>query len=179
MMRNFINGEKVYLRPLNYDDIEINYIHWFDDEEVCSGNSHHRFPITIEQMKNYINSINEKNLVLAIIESSKNIHIGNISLQNINYINRSAEFAIIIGEKEYWNGGYGKEAAKLILNHGFKTLNLNKIYCGTLENNIGMQKLALSTGFKQEGIRRKAEFKNGEYLDVIEYGLLLEEFSKI
>ncbi|MDP4176907.1 MAG: GNAT family protein [Bacillota bacterium] len=178
--RAFIEGDNIYLRILSSKDINENYIHWFDDEKVCQANSHHRFPYTEEAIKDYIDSVNssDKQLVLAIIDKENNIHLGNVSLQNINYINRSAEFAIIIGEKGFWGKNVGKECAKLIINHGFMELNLNRIYCGTIEGNKGMLGLAESLGFKKEGIRRKAEFKKGTYLDVLEFGLLKDEWKK-
>lgn len=178
--RVFIEGDNIYLRILCSDDINRNYIHWFEDKEVCRMNSHYRFPYSEERIKEYIDSVNssDKQLVLAIIDKKTNSHIGNVSLQNINYINRSAEFAIIIGEKDYWGKGMGEKCAQLIISHGFIELNLNRIYCGTLEKNKGMITLAEKIGFKKEGVRRKAEFKSGIYLDIIEFGLLKDEFVK-
>lgn len=177
MNRVFIDGERLYLRILQKEDIQGNYIHWFDDEEVCRYNSHHRFPMSEGKATSYVESINssQSSLVLAMVEKQYNAHIGNISLQGINYFSRSAEFAIILGEKDFWGKGYSKEAGRLIIEHAFDNLGLNRIYCGTTEDNLGMQKLALSLSFKQEGVRRKAEYKNGKYLDIVEYGLLKEE----
>lgn len=177
--RIFLEGENFYLRNLNKEDINGNYIHWFDDSEVCKMNSHHRFPNSEESMIKYIESVNNYSdkLVLAIINKDDKAHIGNVSLQNIKYINRSAEFAIIIGEKKYWGKGVGKQCGKLIIEHGFSEINLHRIYCGTLSKNNGMINLAETLGFKKEGVRREAEFKNGEYLDIIEFGLLKDEWK--
>ena len=177
--REFIKGKGIYLRNLINEDINKNYIHWFDDDEVCRQNSHHKFPFYEEELRSYIDSLrnNKTMLVLAIIEKLEDIHIGNISLQNIDFINRSAEFAIIIGEKSFWGKGYGKEAVSMIVRHGFETLNLNRIYCGTFFENVGLIKLVEFLGFKQEGIRRKAMYKNGNYVDIIEFGLLKSEWK--
>lgn len=176
---NFLEGENIYLRPLCESDIDGKYRNWLNDSEVCGGNSHCRFPVTPNHLREYINSIekNQNNLILAIIWKKNNQHIGNVSIQNINYISRMGEFAILIGEKDYWNKKCGKEAMALVINHSFKNLNLNRIYCGTYENNIGMRKLAENMGFKQEGIRRQADFKEGKFIDVIEYGLLKSEWE--
>lgn len=178
--RIFIRGEKIYLRSLREEDIEGNYKYWFDDEEVCKGNSHHRFPETEQALKNYINECNTtiNGLVLAIIDKKNSEHIGNVSLQNINYFNRSAEFAIIIGEKRYWGSGVGKETANLIVNHGFNSLNLNRIYFGTYVDNLGMIGIAKTLGFIEEGIRREADYKEGKYIDIVEFGILKNEFIK-
>jgi len=178
-LNGFLYGENIYLRALSEEDIDGNYKYWFNDKEVCRGNSHHKFPKNKESLKKYIFDINDSvnNIVLAVIDKSKNIHIGNVSLINIHNINRNAEFSIIIGEKDYWGKGYGKEAATLIINHGFNSLNLNKINCGTYDNNIAMQKNAHSLGFKKEGVRRQDEYKDGRYVDIIEYGLLKKEWD--
>jgi len=117
-------------------------------------------------------------LVLAIIELKNDKHIGNIALDNINYINRAAELSIIIGNASCSGKGLGKDAARLICDHGFMALNLNRIACGTFANNTGMRKLAGYLGMVEEGIRRQAVYKNGRYLDIIEYGILKKEYIK-
>ena len=174
MYHPFLIGKKVYLRGLEEKDIEGNYFQWFNDAEVCKYNNHHRLPNNRSRMLSYINEVctSKSNLVLAIISKSEDLHIGNIALQNIDWINRNAEFAIIIGEKKYWGKGYAKEAGQLIINHGFAELGLVRIYCGTCEDNKAMERLALSLGMKEEGRSRKALFKNNKYRDTINFGIL-------
>lgn len=178
MNNPFLIGEKIYLRGLDEKDLEGNYIKWLNDTEVCQYNSHHIFPYNYESAKNYIKNVAKlpDALVLAIILKENDMHIGNVSLQNISYINRNAEFAILMGEKAYWGKGYSKEAAILIIKHGFMELNLHRIYCGTSSDNIPMQKLAISLGMSEEGRRRDAMYKNGRFVDIIEYGLIHTEF---
>ena len=122
----------------------------------------------------YVQSVSSSNndLVLAIVYKNNNIHIGNISLQNINWVDRSAEIAFILGEIDYWGKGIMLEAGKLILNHAFKALNLHRVYCGTSINNFGMIKLARKLGMKKEGVRRDAIFNNNNYYDLIEFGII-------
>lgn len=62
--------------------------------------------------------------------------------------------------------------------HGFRAMNLNRIACGTQLDNDGMRKLAQSLGMKEEGRRRQAQFKHGRYIDVVEFGLLRDEFDQ-
>lgn len=176
----FIETGRLGLRALMHSDIEGSYRDWLNDCEVCQFNSHHRFPQSKEMLSFYVDSVNRGKdcMVFALIEKEKRQHIGNISLQVINYIDRSAEMAIIIGEKEFWGKGYAYEAAKVILQHGFIELNLHRIYLGTSDSNIGMQKLALKLGFAQEGCRKEALYKNGIYHDILEYGLLREQYMK-
>lgn len=179
MHNPFLIGKKIYLRTIEEADLNKDYRNWFNDEEVCRYNSHHRFPNYDENMREYFKNVikTRANLVLAICDKTSNNHIGNIALENIDTIDRKAELAILIGNKSFWGKGIGEEAARLIVAHGFETLNLNRIYCGTSEDNIGMQKLAAKLGFTKEGDERKALFKGGAFKDVINYGLLRNEYE--
>jgi RimJ/RimL family protein N-acetyltransferase len=173
----FLKGECIHLRALMEKDLTSSYLQWLNDEEVCRYNSHAVFPNSEQKMKAFYDSLqNQHNVVLAIIHSDTDRHIGNVSLQNINWLSRNAEFAILMGEKDYWGKGFGKEAARLIVQYGFERLNLHRIYCGTLNGNSGMIKLAASMGMIEEGRRREAIFKNGKYEDILEYGILCHEF---
>jgi len=174
----FLIGKEIYLRPLVEGDSEGAYPRWFNDAEVCRGNTHHIFPYTAEDARAYIQRANSdhRQLFLAIIRREDDTHIGNIALDNIDHLNRTAELSIIIGDKSYWGKGYGKEAARLIYDHGFLVLNLNRIAWGTFEDNAGAHKLAEYLGMVEEGRRRQAVYKLGRYVDVIEYGVLRSEY---
>lgn len=171
-MKAFLEGENIYLRALCLDDATQEYTDWFNDATICQYNSHHRFPNTIEKTKSYINASAESSLVLAICDKKSNKHLGNISLQNLNFIDSQAEFAILVGEGNQHAKGVGTEAGKLIVEHGFNALGLHRIYCGTSMENIPMQKLAVKLGFNQEGVSKDALFKNGRYVDIVHYGLI-------
>jgi RimJ/RimL family protein N-acetyltransferase len=177
----FIVGNHVVLRPLFETDINGRYPEWFNDAEVCFGNSHHVYPYLPGEAVEFIQSLTKKRdmLVLAILNKNTGEHIGNISLQEINFIYRDAELAILLGEKSCWGQGFGKEAVFLLVAHGFKALNLHRISCGTFLNNIAMQKIALSIGMRLEGTRRQAVFKDGVYYDMLEYGILKNEFEAV
>lgn len=173
----FLIGERLYLRGLVESDADGAYPGWFNSAEVCQGNSHHVFPYARESAREYIrNSMQRRDcLILAIVIKEGDRHVGNVALQQIHPINRSAEFSILIGEQGTWGSGVGFEAASLLFEHGFTALNLHRIECGTLASNTRMQKLALRLGMKEEGRRRGASFKNGVYEDIVEYGLLRDD----
>jgi len=149
------------------------------DAEVCAGNGHHRFPYTREGAEKFIQYAHttEDEIILAMVLKESNRHIGNLALKKLDLINRTAELAILVGEKDCWGKGYSKEACKLIMAHGFQILQLNRIACGTFSTNEGMIRLAAALGMKEEGRRREAVFKEGQYLDVIEFGILRSEWS--
>lgn len=102
--------------------------------------------------------------------------IGTFAFDHIDWRNRSAEFGIMIGEKVYWNQGYGTEAVRLLAQHGFNTLNLNRIFLHVFENNPRAIRVYEKAGFIHEGRERQAEFKDGKYIDVLVMSILKDEF---
>jgi ribosomal-protein-alanine N-acetyltransferase len=174
----FLDGEHIYLRALLESDVDGNYPAWLNNAEVCRGNSHHVYPYSREEAIAYIRQVqdNKNDLVLAVILKEADRHIGNIALQSIRSLYGSAELSIIIGEADVWGCGYAKEAVHLICHHGFTAMNLHRIGCGTFASNLAMQHVAEALGMKKEGIRRQAAYKDGIYVDVIEYGLLRDEY---
>ena len=174
----FLMGSRVLLRSLVEDDMAGPYLSWFNDEEVCRGNSHHAYPFTPEDALRYIREESRRRdtLALAVTVRADGRHIGNITLQRIQTINRTAEFAIVIGDKSAWRQGYATEAATLLCHHGFTALNLHRIECGTFADNESMIRLAERLGMREEGRRRDAAFKSGRYVDIVEFGVLSGEF---
>jgi len=170
----FLRGDQVSLRILNEKDIDGNYAGWLNDPEITAYNSHGRFPMTIDKLKEFVKYAYGSNssLVFAVIDNNNNEHIGNISLQSISWVDRNAEIAFLLGEKKYWGKGVMYEAGKLLIDHGFNSLNLHRIHCGTSSENVGMQRLAEKLGMIREGARKEAIYKNGQYYDIVEFGII-------
>lgn len=165
-------NEDYFVRALLESDIDGVYPSWFEDQEVCKYNSHGKFVKTKNYFRAFYDSLNNEEQVVWAICHSTDGHIGNIGLQNISFINRSAEFAILLGDKRHWGKGVGKMAGSRLIAHGFDKLNLERIYCGTAANNKAMQDLALALGMVEEGRRRSHLYLDGAWVDVIEYGVL-------
>lgn len=174
----FLVAKRLYLRPLTEADADGPYPGWLNDERVCEGNAHHVFPYSREGALAYIRHAQSTRdeLILAIVLKDGDRHIGNIALQRLHPQFRSAEFAILIGDRSTWGKGYSKEAAALLCAHGFYTLNLHRIACGTFASNVAMRRLAEYLGMREEGVRRQAAFKDNAYVDLVEYGVLRSEF---
>lgn len=180
MKNPFLTGDQIYLSPLIKEDATSEYVNWLNDPDVCKDNSHATFPNTLDKTVKYIESIisSKIEIVFAIRWKKNDAHIGNVSVQNINWINRSGEIAILIGNKKYWNKGVGSEAYKLIINYGFNTLNLNRMSSGQTISNDGMNKVCEKNGMVKEGLLREVLFKNGKYVDAAIYSILYKDYIK-
>lgn len=170
-------ADSYFVRSLRESDLNGPYQSWFEDQEVCKYNSHGKFFKNANWFREYYDNLNREDRVVWAICHQDDGHIGNVSLQNISFINRNAEYAILIGNRKHWRKSVGLNASLALLRHGFESLNLERVYCGTAGANIGMQKLALQMGMVEEGRRRKHLFLNGQWEDMVEYGLLREGFK--
>lgn len=169
-------NEQYFVRGLCEADVDGPYPSWFEDQDVCAFNSHGKFVRTKDYFRQFIRNLDGQSMIVWAICHVQDGHIGNVALQSISLINRNAELAIILGDKRHWGMGVGKLASKAIMEHGFRKLNLHRIYCGTTATNAGMKKLALSLSMKEEGIRKEHFFLDGAWVDAIEYGILRQEF---
>jgi ribosomal-protein-alanine N-acetyltransferase len=170
-------NQDYFLRPLSIKDLDGSYSMWFQDQEICEHNSHGKFFKSRSYFEVYLNQLDREDRVVLAICHKLDGHIGNLSLQDLSLINRTAEFAIILGDKRHWGKNVGFLAGHAMITHGFRKLNLERIYCGTAATNIGMQKLAKKLGMLLEGTRREHLFLDGAKVDMLEYGILRDEFK--
>ena len=171
-MNYLLQDEIVGLKKIEINDDLSNYHKWFNTQESNRHNSHGIFPLTLKQIHDYISVNLQTSIHLSLFIKETEEHIGNISLNNIDYINRKAELTILIGSTNDHNKGYSYRACKLLIDHAFNRINLNRVYCATSQLNLGMQKLAIKLGMLQEGIRKGALFSEGKYVNIIEFGVL-------
>ena len=178
MYHPFIEGEKIYLRGLEKTDLKGNMFQWTNDSEVTHYMFAGTMPNSMEQVEEEYEQLakSARDVVLAIIDKKSDTHIGNAGIYQINYISRTGEFRIIIGEKEFWNKGYGTEATKLTVTYGFDKLNLNRVYLGVNAEHVGAIKSYENAGFVKEGTMREYIYRNGRYYDAIRMSILREEY---
>ena len=168
-------GDEYFVRSLQESDLDGPYISWFEDQEVCGYNSHGKFFKTRAHFRDYLEGLDrEDQLVWAICHQTDG-HIGNISLQLISFINRNADFGVLIGDKRHWGRGVAYEAGMKLIQHAFYKLNLERIYCATAATNTSMRNLARKMGMVEEGCRRSHLFLDGKWVDMIEFGILRHE----
>ena len=116
---------------------------------------------------------------LAICTIDVGEFIGMVYLTDIDYISCKATSHIQIGEKNYWHGGYGTDAMRLLLDYAFNQKNLLRIEAIVLEDNMGSRKLHEKLGYRQEGFLRNSVYKDGRYKNQVYYALLKSEYKSV
>ena len=120
---------------------------------------------------------NREDINFDIVTLDEDKLIGTVSLDGFNFTDRSAVLGIFIGEEDYRSHGYGTEAIKLMLEYGFKYLNLHSIRLDVLDVNERAHKCYLKCGFKDTGCDRDSVFLNGKYYDMLHMDILENEFD--
>jgi len=105
------------------------YLSDYADELRCSSSIRHRFAV----------------------ETLDGKHIGNCSYYGIDETEGEAELGIMIGNRDYWDKGYGADAVTALISYIFHQTNLERIYLKTLESNIRAQKCFQKCGFTPYG----------------------------
>ena len=77
----------------------------------------------------------------------------------------------------YWGNGYATEAARVVLQYGFVTLDLQRIYASHFSNNPASAAVLRKVGMKHEGSFRKHILKWDQYLDLETYAVLKAELQ--
>jgi RimJ/RimL family protein N-acetyltransferase len=134
--------------------------------------------VTEEQTLKYINNMQENNkrYDYLIFDKKSNNFIGEVVLNEIDYENRKANMRILIFNKKDYNKGFGNQAIKFILKHGFEALKLHRIELDVYDFNERAKYLYEKTGFKIEGVSRDCKFYNGKFCSSINMSILENEY---
>ena len=89
-----------------------------------------------------------------------------------------AELGYWIG-RPYWNQGFCTEAGRAVLRYGFTELHLNRIHAYHLSRNPASGRVMEKLGMTREGLLRQHAKKWGNYEDLVEYGLLRQDWMRL
>jgi RimJ/RimL family protein N-acetyltransferase len=83
---------------------------------------------------------------------------------------KNAEIGYWLGEP-FWGKGIVTEAVRRIIDYGFSTFDITRIYAIPFPTNIGSQRVLTKAGLHFEARLEKALFKNGQYVDELIYSI--------
>ena len=120
-------------------------------------------------------SSSEANTLLAILADGD--LIGYCTIEHLDRDNKRCELGVVIGEKRYWRQGIGSTVIRMLCERAFLELQMHRVEAVIHEDNTASIRCFSRVGFREEGRLRQAKYANGEYRDVLLYGLLRSEFD--
>lgn len=167
---------KISIRPFKREDIPYK-VAWVNTREN-NRYLHYNLPLKVGKTEKWYEGVLERTDRFDATILSDGIPVGVIGLLNIDQVNQKAEYYILIGDCMQKKKGVATKASELILEYGFSTLGLNRIYLFTEVGNIPAQRLFEKIGFIREGTLHSDIKSHGQFVDRIVYGLLNKEWNK-
>lgn len=177
----FLKGRKVTLVPFSRSHLEDpRYLAWLNDLEVTKhlGLPRYLLPVPFAEAERYYqaNASSATDLFFAVLAEAGGF-VGTARLSRINWVGRTAEVGIMIGDRGAQGKGFASEAVSLVVDHAFRALNLRKLMAGAHAENRASLQCFLRLGFRQEGLLREHAYVDGRYVDYVFLGLFQREYQ--
>lgn len=179
-MQRFLEGKRISLTGLTPDHLQANgpYYGWLNDLSLDLYTERSYFPNSAQRMNTYFDAAtsNTKLVLLGIFDNATERHIGNITLQELDFINRRAFLGYLIGDKEFTGKGIATEACLMMMYYGFNKLNFERIWTTIAAEHAASLKVGERAGLKAEGKLREHQMRNGKRFDLMIVGALRSEW---
>ena len=174
-----LEGDFTLLRKLTKDDCADRYLSWLNDKEVNRYSQREGHVYSISDLYTYVDEMNSEDsnhLLAGIFWKENQEHIGNVLLGPVDFKNRNAEIANMVGEKAYWGKGVAVDADKTLMHYSFSKLNMHKITIGNIAPNKAATFMSRQLGFVPEARLREHVMWQNKYVDVLRFSIMKNEF---
>jgi RimJ/RimL family protein N-acetyltransferase len=157
------------LRKWNETDLDslVRYANnWNVAKWLTNGFPH---PYTQENGKAFLSMIENDNPTQVFAIEVNDEAVGSIGVfPQTDIHGKSAEMGYWLAE-EYWGQGIMTKVIQEIVEYGFQTFDIVRIYARPFSTNLKSLRVLEKAGFVLEARLRKALFKNGEFMDELIY----------
>ena len=169
VLREF--GEDDWRAVLEYqrDPLYLRYYPWEDRSEADAR-------AFVEMFREWQSELPRRRFQLAVVHRESGELIGNCGLRRKAGNEWEADIGYELSPR-YWGRGYATEAARAMVNFGFRELGLRRISSWCIADNAASARVLERLGFRQEGRLRSNEFFKGRWWDTLLYALLAEEWQ--
>ena len=183
-MKKYLVGKRISLHGLSeehFHDYEGGYYDWMDDLSLDLFTTRSYFPNNPARMEAYYQHActNTNLILLGIFDNESGKHIGNITFQEIDWINQTAVIAYMLGDKHFTGKGIIPEACLMMMYYGFNKLNFERISAGVVADHKASKRVCEKVGLDIEGTQRKHFKRNGKRYDSHIVGALRDEWMMI
>jgi RimJ/RimL family protein N-acetyltransferase len=169
LLRDFVKDD--WQRVLEYqsDPLYLRYYEWTE-----------RTPEAVQEFVGWFLAHQKQTprikFQLAIVVKSSNQLIGNCGIR----MEKAGAFQADIGyelDPNYWNHGYATEAAHAVVDFGFSTFGLHRVWSWCVADNVGSAHVLEKLGMRLEGHLRENEYYRDRWWDTLMYGILEDEWK--
>lgn len=168
MMNSFLMNERIYLRAVEPEDLDIMYE--MENDPAMWDISNFTVPYSRYVLRQYIECsqcdvFSDKQLRLMIVRKEDNCILGTLDITDFVPLHMRGEVGVAI-YKDYRQQGYAADALNLLCDYAFRFLSLTQLVAHVAVDNEPCMKLFASCGFTACGLLKKWLLVEGEYKDV-------------
>jgi len=171
-----------YVRALLVNDVDENYLRWVCDEEVTDFLEIKYNTYTLQNLMDYTASFegDTSKFLFGVFDTETHKHIGNGTINSVNYHSGIFDVGYFIGEKEYWGKNSGLATLLMLKKIAFEELKLRKIISWVYANNIRNRFVLQRIGYTHEATIKERFLYKGIKTDAGIYTLTTEDwFAKV
>jgi RimJ/RimL family protein N-acetyltransferase len=173
-----IHGRLTYLRAAERDDLAL-FVRWINDRRT-SRYLKARSPLSMPLEERFFERMLDRQgkeawfFVVCLLGDDR--AVGTVGLEAVDLVNGNAGLGILIGDPADTGHGYGSDAMAALLDFGFGSLRLERIWLDVYEFNDRARAVYERLGFVHEGTLRRATFREGRYWDIARMAILRDEW---
>ena len=168
---------KIQLKQITKSDLKL-LIEWRNSNKIFPYNTQY-FLLNAKTQTDWFNSLQNDSSRKMFMISHENMKIGICGLIDIDYKNKNANIAIIIGKTQLHAKGFGTMTLSNLLNYGFKKLGLHRIGAEVIEYNKTSIRLFEKSKFKIDVIHRNVIWRNNRWWNMYSMSILKDDFNEI
>ncbi|MBN1161208.1 MAG: GNAT family N-acetyltransferase [Dehalococcoidales bacterium] len=149
---SIITGKKTRLREKKLSDVRNDY-RWQSDPELSRLDAAPVLEMSFAiYLLDYSSVLSRRDTRFPLaIDTLEGRHIGNCTCYDIDEKKGEAQVGIMIGDRDYWDKGYGNDAVNTLVDHVFRNSSLDRLYLKTLDWNKRAHRCFEKCGFTDCG----------------------------
>lgn len=162
---------RIELRKWTIEDLG-SLVRYADNEQIAMNMSDaFPSPYTVEDGIKYIDRVSKDDPTKVFAVTFNSEVVGSIGVFPETDIHRKNAAIAYWVAKPFWGKGIATEAIKKMVDYGFRSFDITRIFAKPLGTNIGSQRVLEKAGFTLEAKLSKTIFKNGQFIDEFIYGI--------
>lgn len=175
-----IVGDRVVLRAMEQSDLP-RVQRWMNDPEVLRRVYTYRH-LSLDAEARWLQQMHESSTDFVFAIDTKDgtgaaLHVGTTGIHHVDWKNRTCMVGIVIGEERCRGQGLGTEAMRLLVRYAHQELGLHRVELEVYPFNQPAIRSYQKLGFRLDGTRRAATFREGQFHDVLVMSVLPGELQ--